>query len=137
MKLAEMLAIEFLEIHKDVEKENHYTALLNILMSLVEIHKPINKAVLAQAIFIDKNTSEDLVLELPIAETLYFKYKLLQKRGNFNITYTNRGGLEKQIKRNKLKLELSKAKTKMFKLYCLIANQYSIDIPYNQDGEGV
>lgn len=139
MKLAEMLAVEFLTIHRGEVTQNHYTALYDLLHSLIECHKPINKQLLNRLDYIYKNTSQELILPLPISEELFFKYRALdiKNRGNFNITYTNRSGFEKIIGRNYLKYELSKAKSSMFHLFALTVAKYNYDIPIKDSKGGV
>lgn len=135
MRLTELLANEFLGIHRSPEASNHYTAMYDVLHSLIDSSKPKNITLMNQLDYIYNNTTQDLLVQLPVAEELYFKYRMLdvQHRGNFNITYWTRTGVEKYITRNKLKLELSEAKKQMFHIFTLIASKYNYDMPSSGD----
>jgi hypothetical protein len=135
MRLTELLANEFLGIHRSPESPSHYTAMYDVLHALIDSSKPKNITLMNQLDYIYNNTSENLLVQLPISEELYFKYRALdiQSRGNFTITYRTRTGIEKFIQRKFLKLELARAKTKMFHIFTLVAAKYNYDMP-SMDG---
>lgn len=114
----------FMKVESDVR---YYTNLLNLSYTLINAAKNPNKQLVRSLNFIRDNTTEDLLLPLAQAEELYRKYRRvdIEAEGNFNIEYTTRTELLREITIIELKAQLTEAARRIMETFSKEAVKYN------------